>query len=71
MRITRETLQEPQNNIIRIITQLSILTWMLMVSVLQSKETDWWLGLNKAQQFCCLQEMYLSGKEKYRLKVKL
>jgi hypothetical protein len=39
-----------------------------MVSILQSKDIDWSTGLtNETWTFFCLQEIYLTGKDKHRL----
>jgi hypothetical protein len=42
-----------------------------MISVLQSKDTEWQFGLEKkTQPFFCLQEMQFTSKEKHKLRVK-
>jgi hypothetical protein len=45
---------------------------MLIVSILQSKDEDWWIRffLKKDSTICFLQEMHLTDKDKHRLPVK-
>jgi hypothetical protein len=48
---------------------------MLMVSILQLKNTVWQIELKKKQKkqdptVCCLQEMHHTGKDKHKPKVK-
>jgi hypothetical protein len=48
-----------------ITTYLSIVT-LKVISILQSKDRD--RGKRQNLTICCLQEMYLTGKDKHRVK---
>jgi hypothetical protein len=44
---------------------------MLIVSILQSKDTDWQIVFFKKEPtMCCLEEMHLTGNKRQSVKVK-